>query len=275
MSKRNKEEFFVIMLKGIIIGFAGILPGASGGVLAVATGIYERTLNAVTGFFKDIKGNLSFLLPLIIGSLIGLLPMSFLMKFLLSSYEATVTYCLIGLVLGGVPSFIREANSKDGFKKRYLIGTLAGIAFAVCLFFIEDIFVSGNPLPFNAWTAMLCGGMIGMGIVIPGISSSFILMFLGLYEPLLAALNTFNIPMLFFALLGGLAVAGLLLLFIKKMLSKYHGATYYTTFGLLLGTVVLIFPGFEWSLMQILNTFLLVLGFFASFFMDKFDTKDI
>ncbi len=263
------------MIKGAIIGFGGILPGASGGILAVSTGVYERIFEAISNLFKDIKGSLSFLLPLLIGSLIGLLPMSFLLEWLLGSYEVPVTYLLIGLVLGGIPSFIRQANAQNGFKPKYLIGTFVGICVAAGLFFLEKTFVSGSALEFNFLTAMLSGALIATGIVIPGISSSFILMFLGLYEPLLASLNSFNAGMLFAALSGGLIVAALLFIFVRKMLEKYRSATYYTSFGLLLGTVFLIFPAPVWSIEQVLYIILLIVGFFSSFFMDKFDTTSI
>lgn len=275
MKKQKKNETLLLIFKGAIIGFGGILPGASGGILAVATGIYEKILDAIANFFKDTKKSLSFLIPLLIGSLIGLLPMSFLLEWLLSKYEVSLTYLLMGLVLGGVPSFLKQANDGNAFKPRYLIGTAIGIAFAVGLFFLEKTFVAGEALPFNFFTAMFCGGVIATGIVIPGISSSFLLMFVGLYEPLLSSLNSFDIPMLLSALLGGLIVAALLFIFVRKMLLKYRCATYYTSFGLLLGTVVLIFPGIEMSYIQIFNTFLLILGFFASFFMDKLDTNGI
>lgn len=275
MKDKKKQSFFLLLIKGAIIGLGGILPGASGGILAVATGVYERIFEAISNLFKDIKSSLSFLLPLLLGSLIGLIPMSFLLEWLLGSFEVPVTYVLIGLVLGGIPSFLKEANSQNGFKPKYLIGTFIGLSAAVALFFLEKTFSSGNTLEFNFFTAMLSGGLIATGIVIPGISSSFILMFLGLYEPLLNSLNSFNIPMLFAALLGGVIVAVLLFLFVRKMLKKYRSATYYTSFGLLLGTVFLIFPAPQWSIMQVFYTFLLILGFFCSFFMDKFDTTSI
>lgn len=275
MDKKKKQGFLVLLFKGAIIGFGGILPGAGGGILAVSTGIYERVFHAISNIRKDFKGSISFLLPLVLGALIGLVPTSFLLEWLLGSYLVPATYFLIGIVLGGIPSFIRHANTPGGFKPRYLIGTLAGIAVAAVMFFMEKIFIGGEPLDFNFATAMLGGGLIASGIVIPGISAAFILMFLGIYEPMLSSLNTFNFPMLFAAFLGGIIVAGLLFLFVKKMLEKYRSATYYTSFGLLLGTVFLIFPTPELSLAQIFYIILLIVGFFSSFFMDKFDTLDI
>lgn len=275
MAKSKKSEFLILLIKGVLIGFGAILPGAGGGIVAVSTGIYERAIHAVSNLFKDFKTSISFLLPLLLGSLLGLLPTSFLLEWLLVSYETSLTYVLIGIVLGGIPAFLRQANSQRGFKPKYLIGTLLGFLFAVSLFFIEKIFTSVTVLELNFLTAMLCGGIIASGIVIPGISAAFILMFLGLYEPMLASLNSFNIPMLASALLGGFIVAALLFLFVRKMLIKYHSATYYTSLGLLIGTVILIFPAFEFSLLQLFNIILLLIGFFSSFFIDKFDTISI
>ena len=123
------------LLKGAIIGIAAILPGASGGVLAVSMGVYRPVIDAVVGFFKAVKRNALFLLPLGLGGVVGLLATSRLVEWLMANWRMPVMYALIGLVLGGVPSFMKEAN-QHGFKKRYLFGTAFGIVLILSLIHI-------------------------------------------------------------------------------------------------------------------------------------------
>ena len=261
----RRDSFLLRVLKGFIIGVAGIVPGASGGVLAVSMGVYRPVLDAVYGFFKDIKRNFLFLLPLGLGGVIGLLSMSRVVEWLMLNWRTPFLYALIGLVLGGVPSFIKEANS-TGFKLKYLWGTLFGAGIVALFAVLEYKLVGGGGLEFNWWTAMLSGGIIAVGTVIPGISTSFILMFMGLYEPLLGALNTFNIPMLLCAGAGAVVVVAVLILFVKRMFDRHRGYAYYAVLGFLIGTIALIFPGFEWSFMQLAYVGLLAGGFVAGYY---------
>lgn len=273
-SHKKTNLFTVMTIKGFILGLSGIIPGMSGGVLAVSMGVSRPTVNAITGFFKDIKSNFLYLLPLGIGGVIGILSVSQLIGWLFASFKVPVTYALIGLVLGGVPSFMREANS-HGFKKRYILSTCIGAAFIFGFWYLQRRLGDGQPLPLTAWTAMLCGGVIGAGTLMPGISTSLILIFLGLYEPFLTALNTFDISMLFFIGLGAVAAAVPVIFFVKKMFDKYHGSTHYCVFGFLIASIVVIFPGFEWAFAQFINILLLIAGFFASYFLDKLGTNGL
>ena len=264
----KKDSFWVRIIKGFIIGVAGIVPGASGGVLAVSIGVYRPVLDAVNVFFKDIKRNFLFLLPLGIGGVVGLLSMSRVVEWLMLNYRVPFLYALIGMVLGGVPAFIKDANS-EGFKPKYLLGTLFGAGVIALFALLEYLLVGGKGLAFNGWTAALSGGILAVGTVIPGVSTSFILMFMGLYEPLLSALNTFNIPMLLCVGVGAAAVVALLILFVKRMFDRHRGYAYYAVLGFLVGTIALIFPGVEWSWMQLLCVGLLAGGFAAGYYICK------
>ena len=256
------------VLKGIIVGVAAILPGASGSLIAVALGVYRPVIDAVVGFFKAVRKNFMFLLPLGIGGVTGLFLTSRLVEWLILNWHTPLMYALIGLVLGGVPSLMKEAN-QYGFKKRYLWGTLFGVAIIFLFAAGENLFVAGGVWPFNGWTAMLAGAVIALGMILPGISTSFILMYMGLYEPLLAVINRLNIPMMMCAGIGaGLTVLATISL-VKRMFDRHHGYAYYAVLGLLAGSVVLIYPGFTWSWIQLLYIALFIGGFAATYFICK------
>ena len=125
--QKNGGSFWVRMIKGMVIGVAAMLPGASGGVLAVSMGVYKPVIDAVTSIFKSFIKSVKYLLPLGIGGLMGLFGTGRAVEALLASFKISVMWALIGMVLGGLPSLIKEANQR-GFKARYLLGSLLGIA---------------------------------------------------------------------------------------------------------------------------------------------------
>ncbi|MBS7227969.1 MAG: DUF368 domain-containing protein [Eubacteriales bacterium] len=277
---------------GIVIGIGGIIPGVSGGILAVSMGIYKPMLDAIGCFFKNIKKNFLFLIPIAIGGVVGVLSMSKLVEITLEKYEMFVMYLFIGLVAGGIPGILKTANSRTGFKPKYLIASICGALFIGALALCERLLINGKSLPFNVWTAILGGGLISVGTVIPGVSTSFILIFLGLYKPMLSCFNTFvdfkliftmlsgdaaardawlnSFLMLLFVALGLAVVALALILFVRRLFNKHHEYAHYAVLGFLITSAILIFPGFERSFMQLIYTALLAGGFFIAYFIDRF-----
>ena len=101
-------NFLVNCVKGIAIGAGAILPGISSGVLCVIFGIYEKLLDSILNFFKDLKNNSKFLTPLIIGAGIGILLFSNILNYLLFKFPIQTKSVFIGLILGSIPSLIKE-----------------------------------------------------------------------------------------------------------------------------------------------------------------------
>lgn len=246
---KKNGSFLLRIFNGILIGATGIIPGASGGIIAVALGEYQPSVEALYDFIRHpkqhFKSSFLFLLPLGIGIVAGILGCSFLLEYLLLHYAEPLTFALIGMVAGGVPALIRQGNKEAGFRPRYILCILLGAALISMLSFLDREVTGGEAWPLNAWTAMLGGGIIVVGVVIPGISTSFVLMYMGLYVPMLAALTSFNIPILFSMGLGALLVGGVLFLIVRQMFHQYSSYTYYVILGFLIGTIYLIFPGFS------------------------------
>ena len=291
-SLQNKSEsgitfFLKRVIAGIVVGIGGIVPGVSGGILAVSMGIYKPMLDALAGIFKSFKRSFLFLVPLGIGGAVGLFSMSHLIEWALVNYRIPVMCLFFGLVAGGIPSLVKEANSKGGFKPSYIIATVLG---ALCIraltFFEKGFAATGTIMELNFLSAMLCGGILAIGTIIPGISTSFVLMFLGLYEPLISSVNTVTSFSLLYSAIGGqtalwgtwfdallillgvaiglLIVGGLLVLLVKKLIEKYHGYSYYAVLGFLVMSMCLIFPsGFVPGL-------LLVVGFVLALSIDRY-----
>ena len=108
-------NFMKDCLKGIALGAGAILPGISSGVLCVIFGIYEKLLDAILNFFKDMKKNLKFLMPFVLGGVIGILLSSNLLLYFFQTYPIHTNSIFIGLILGTVPILIKEVNQKEKF----------------------------------------------------------------------------------------------------------------------------------------------------------------
>lgn len=275
MGKEKHNHFLLRVVQGALIGAVCIIPGASGGVLAVALGLYEPCVNAVYGFFRHFrsegKKNFLFLLPLALGGCTGLLGCSFALEWLLTHVREPFMYALIGMVLGGLPTFFKEAN-RHGFKRRYLLATLVSFVVIGGAAMADRLTTGGAGLTLNSFSAMLSGAIIVAGTMMPGMSTSFFLMMLGLYEPVLAAITHFRLEVICFVGIGGVLGGGLMLLLIRNMLRRFHSYTYYAMLGCLLATLIMIYPGVTPAL-AVWDVLLLAAGFACAWLLTKIQNK--
>ena len=239
--------FLSKLLAGFVIGAGAIIPGLSGGILAVSMGIYQPTIEAVTGFFKAPKKNFRFLLPLAIGGGIGWIVFMLLIDSAFSRFQTEVIALFLGLVVGSIPSFITEANDGEPFKKSSLIYTVIGFIFAFTLILLPMLLgdtETGEARQMTPLLAVLCGAVVMFGVVTPGVSTSFIIINMNAYKSFLNVFAHFfddpahNIVYAAFAGLGFLIVAVPLLLLARKMLKQYHRQSFYFLFGFLIATIV-------------------------------------
>jgi len=252
-------------LKGIVIGIGAVAPGISGGALAVTMGIYQKLTDAVADVFHDFRNKLKFFLP--IGAVIGfgIIGFSKIMKYIFAHYNIEVKYLFIGLMIGTLPAVVKQANKK-GFKVMYLVPCL--IAFAVTILFtvLESSTVSqvASVTP-GIMSLMFYGLIIGFGTIVPGISSSFILIYIGAYETLITSIATIDIAVL---IPVGIGFALSIIVFAKMIsfLFKYvYGWTFYTILGFVVGSIITIFPGFSLDSKHLIGVLLFVLGIYSSY----------
>lgn len=280
MSEEQKEEqkkehdasrrrFFLNLAVGAVIGLGGVLPGVSGGVMAVSLGVYRPMIEALAGFFKDVKKNFFYLLPVGLGAVIGFLLGAVALSGVMDRWYSQVIWLFLGLVAGGLPSFLKEANER-GFKWRYLIATVAGAAVASLLLLMKS--GSGdveNLDSLNALQALASGAIVSVGTVFPGVSTSFVLMYLGWYKAMMDAFA--RIDVLTVALMG----AGAAVCFVATVKSarwlfeKYHGYAYYGVLGFLIVSAALIIPGVTLSWMLAVDLALAAVGAAVAYLFGK------
>lgn len=237
-------------ISGILIGTCMILPGVSGSVVAIMLGVYEEVILLISSnksnFYKIKK-----LLPIAIGLLIGVFAFGKVLLLFYNKYTFFMIYIFMGLLLGSVPILKRELDEQN--EKMNLKILSISLILSIILFLTPKIFnleISNNLTFFN----LFLGGILYIaGKIIPGISSSFFLMILGLYNYLLEIItNPFSISIntiikIFPFLLG----AGLGFIFFIKLISyllnNYFSETYSGIAGFIIGSVIAIYPGVEFS----------------------------
>lgn len=265
-------EYLLLILKGMIIGVANIIPGVSGGTLMIILGLYEEVIDTISHFFKNFKKNLKFIIPLAIGMLLSILILSKLISWCLDKYPFPTTLFFIGLIIGGLPLLWNKAKAAKHNYSNWLVFV---ITFAVVITFAflksGDYVVSLDNMNLFGYLTLFIIGMVSAAtMVIPGISGSFVLMLLGYYEPIV---NTIK-DLTNFSLLGhnllilipfGLGiVVGIVLVakLIEYLLHRYPVKTYYGVLGFVIASIVAIIKpivGLEINIIQIVISIALIL----------------
>lgn len=254
--------------RGILMGISDLIPGVSGGTIAFILGIYDRLLEAISGFFsRDWKKYLGFLVPLGIGIVITLLLFSRVIEYLLEQHYEATQFFFMGLIIGVIPYIMKQAEVKKNFTTRHLIILLViGAALAVTAFIPteEDLApITSLTLPIF-FLLFFSGWLASMAMLLPGISGSFILLLLGVYSTAINALSTLNIPVAL--AIGAGVIVGFIVSSkaIQYLLEHFTYVTYAAIIGLILGSLFVVFPGFSadsTTLITSLVTFALGLAF--------------
>ena len=227
------------MIKGIVIALGFILPGISGGVLAAILGIYERMIRFLAHPFKQLKEDILYFLPVAIGMLLGIGLFSYPIEYLLEHYQVYVLWSFAGAIIGTVPSLVKEANRDSERDKIDLIWfwttfIISGIALYGLNFVVGSL--SASFLNF-----ILAGSLLALGILVPGLSPSNLLLILGLYAPMLTGFKSFDLFGTFLPI--GIGAVLTLIAFSKFMdyaLRVYHSRVYHFIIGIVLSSTLLI-----------------------------------
>ena len=266
-------EYILLILKGMIIGVANIIPGVSGGTLMIILGVYEEIINAISHFFKNLKKNLKFIIPLAVGMIVAILLLSKVIKVCLEKYPFPTTLFFVGLVIGGLPLLWNKSKAAKGKASNWVV---FGITFAIIMAFTflknSNFAVDLSTLTPVGYITLFIVGMISAAtMVIPGISGSLVLMLLGYYKPIndtISNLTDFslfghNISILIPFGIG--IVVGIILIakLIEYLLKRYPVKTYYGVLGFVLASLVAIIKpivGIHVSVLEVIISIILVVG---------------
>ena len=227
------------IIKGIVIALGFILPGISGGVLAAILGIYERMIGFLAHPFKDFKENVLYFIPVAIGMLLGIGLFSYPIEYLLENYQVFILWSFAGAIIGTIPSLLKESTRESDRDK-------IDLAWFWTTFIISGIglyalnFVVGILTP-SFFNFILAGSLLALGVLVPGLSPSNLLLILGLYAPMLTGFKIFDLFGTFLPI--GIGAGATLIIFSKLMdyaLNNYHSRVYHFIIGIVLSSTILI-----------------------------------
>lgn len=250
-----KKHTLLNILKGCLIGIAMIIPGISGGTVAVIVNIYEQLLDAINNLKSDFKKSFSFLFPIFLGIIISFLAMYFPIKYALNAIPLQTICLFAGLMIGSIPQMV-SSILKNKFKKIYIVSFIISFIVVIAICFIPNMNatnLSSNMSIFQYIILLLIGIIASMALIIPGISGSMLLLILGYYKPLLNTISNIKVDPLHSLLVLCIFGIGLIIGFftiaklIKFLFDKFPLVTNFAITGFVIGSIIAIFLTIDYS----------------------------
>lgn len=285
-------KFLIDVLKGVVIGIANIIPGVSGGTMAVTMGIYDKMIGAINKIYKKFVESMKILLPIGIGMVIGIVGLSFILEKMLADYPLQTNCVFIGLILGGLPIIINRVKGK----KVTPICIVAFIAFFALIIGMQLLGGKENVATIDmslleVIKLFLVGIIASATMIIPGVSGSMMLMILGYYAPILENINDFIRALTKFDVSGMIDSAKILFPFgigvlvgiiliaklVEFLFNRFEKETFYGILGLICASPVAILmnTGFEnvGVVTVLVSAVCLVAGFGIARILTKLDSQ--
>jgi putative membrane protein len=270
-NKKSFADWIIRFLKGILVGIGFITPGLSGGVLAVVFGIYERLMGFLGNLRDKFIENVRFFLPVGIGGAIGVVAFSAVVDFAFSNYAAQFTWLFIGFIAGTFPSLFKTAGKKGRKTAHWLILVLTALGTVFFMRWMETIRTVQLTPSFGNW--LLSGVLIGLGVVVPGMSPSNFLIYLGLYQPMASGIRQLDLGVIIPLILGVTLIVLVLAKLISWLFKKFYGFMYHFILGIVVGSTIVIIPGGVSGWTIAVCAVLFIIGALTSFFLAKLDEK--
>ncbi len=240
MKAKDIWQYVTFIFKGILVGFGAIMPGISGGTLCVAFGMYHILIDALNHPVQTLKQHFWKILMFVAGIGIGFVGLAGLAGWLMELNASAVTCVFIGFILGTVPELWQNAGEKGRGKSSYIAMVLAFAAMLAVLIGLRG----GNAVTIapSILSYLFCGVVWGISFVVPGLSSSTLLLFFGLYQPMLEGISKLS-PTVILPL--GVGMAACLLLLprgVKWLYNKWYALLSHIILGIVLASTVSILP---------------------------------
>ena len=256
----------ILAIKGAIVGVGAMLPGISGGVLCVAFGIYEPMMALLTHPVKSFKKYYGMFIPFLIGWALGFICLAGAIEALFSFSPEIALMLFFGLIMGTVPELFNEAKKSErkvGFTPFAVTLSLAYLLFHILE---NSVFASVSP---SFFTYILSGAIWGLSLIIPGLSSSSLLIMLGLYEPLTAGIAGLDFSVILPFLIGIGATALLLARVVTMLFEKHTSLILQVISGFVIASSLKILPdSFTNPVTLIISLICATLGFIIARSMD-------
>lgn len=245
---RTPKDYAVLVLKGIGMGAADVVPGVSGGTIALIVGIYEELVNSIKSislhslkllftfrfaeFWRQING--SFLLSVVGGILISIYSLAKLVTYLLDKHPIMIWAFFFGLVLSSIYYVVKNVSQWNVLNVfMFLVGT--AVAYYITV-------VTPTSTTNDLWFIFLSGAIAICAMILPGISGSFILLLLGKYEYMMSAVKNLDIMLLVVFAAGALIGIVLFSRLLSYLLANFYNITISVLSGFMLGSLNKVWP---------------------------------
>ena len=258
MKKNFILKAILWVIQGFIVGLGAILPGVSGGTLCYAFGIYDQILEVLSNPFKGIKKHFKMLVFVGIGGVLGFVGFAGITEQLLKWNEALVLCVFVGLIAGTVPELWRDAGKEKRDKFSIISLIVSFVAISVVFYLFKNVLQLTIAPTFVGW--LICGLLWGLSFIVPGFSSSTLLLFFGIYEQMSHGISHLDFSVL---IPLGCAMLATLLLFSKLMklvFDKYHSVASHCVMGFVIATTMMILPSFATSVGNIISYVVAIIG---------------
>lgn len=271
---RKKEsigEWLFRLVKGVLIGIGFIVPGLSGGVLAVIFGIYEPLMRFLGNLKEKFIRNVLFFIPVGIGGVIGVVAFSAVVDYAFTNFAAPFIWLFIGFISGTFPSLIKTSGKKGRKPFHWvMLVVIAGGTFLLMRWMesIQNVSIAPS---FGSW--LLSGALIGLGVVVPGMSPSNFLIYLGLYQPMAAGIKTLNLGVVIPLFLGLVVCVLLFAKLVSWLFDRAYTTMYHLILGIVIGSTLAIIPSGVTGWTIAICAVLFMVGAACSYALAKVDEK--
>lgn len=267
---------WINILKGFAMGTSDLVPGVSGGTIALLLGIYNQFISSISGIFsRRFWPSFTFLIPIIIGMLLAMGSLSNLFNYLLSQHHIPTMFFFGGLIIGIVPYLLKISNYKASFTTIHYIMVIAGIAILIVITLMNngdkhagETLTLSTSLIIKYFIAGMCASS---AMLLPGISGSFMLLVFGVYGTVMLAisevvkLNFTGLPILLavgFGVLAGFIISSKI---IQYFLTHHKLMTFALIIGFVVGSLFAVFPGLPTNIvMWFVSLVVFIIGFIVS-----------
>lgn len=270
-------RYLKIFISGIVFGIANVIPGVSGGTMLVVFGIYDQLTEAISGVKAIIK-NIVFLICFGLGAGVGILGFASFISFLFARFGVQTNMYFIGLILGSVPMIYRMGTSESKVKPFCAVPFILAMGAVVLLAVLEQMNMVPAADVINGFSVgmtvklFVCAIIAAVAMIIPGLSGSFVMMLLGVYQTIIGALQIKSlnfyiiIPFAIGAIIGIMGGSKIISILIKK----YKLMVYSAIMGLVVGSVYAILPAdFGFNLQTGYGFVCLLFGVLTSVLVEK------
>lgn len=238
--KNTVVEWLIRFVKGIFIGTGFIFPGVSGGALAAIFGLYERMIEFMANITKNIKENILFFLPVGLGALIGIVVLTYPLEYCLNYHYETTMWLFVGTIIGTFPSLWKQAEKKGRNQLDIIVMVIAFLISVIFLKFGAELLSGSIPQNYITWT--LAGVIIALGILIPGLSPSNFLLYMGMYGTMILGFKQLNFSILVPIAIGGILCILILSKGIDFLFKNFYSRLFHIIIGVVLASTVMIIP---------------------------------